>query len=69
MIPRKTEKQDELEHAPEIEPLLKEFHDTNSDNVPDGLPPMRSISHCMDLIPRASLPNKAPHRLTFAENE
>ena len=30
---------------------------------------VRSISHCMDLIPGASFPNKAPYRLTPTENE
>ena len=39
------------------------------DNVLDGLPPMRCIHHCMDLIPRSSLPNKAPHRLTPKKNK
>lgn len=52
-----------------FEELLIEFQAIISDKVPDGLPPIRSISHWMDLIPGASLPNKAPHRLTPAENE
>ena len=30
---------------------------------------MRIISHQIDLIPRSSLPNKAPHIMTPAENE
>ena len=38
-------------------------------DIPNGLHPIRSISHCMDLIPRASFPNKAPYRLTLIENE
>lgn len=53
----------------EIENLLKGYKDIVAKDIPDGLPPIRSISHCMDLIPRASLPNKAPYRLTTAENE
>ena len=64
LIPRNTEKQDELEHEPEIGSLLANFQNIISNNVPNGLPRMRSISHCMNLIPRASFPNKAPHRLT-----
>ncbi len=28
---------------------------------------MRSISYCIDLIPRASFPNKPPHRLMLDE--
>ena len=53
----------------EIENLLKEYKDIVAEDIPDGLPPIRSISHCMDLIPRASFPNKSPYRLTPAENE
>lgn len=64
LIPRRVENQDELEHAPEIESLLTKFQDIMSNNVPDGLPCIRSISHCMDLIHGASFPNKALHRLT-----
>ena len=49
--------------------LLNEYKDIIADDIPNGLPPVRSISHCMDLIPRASLPNKAPYRLTPTDNE
>ena len=33
LIPRKTKKQDELEHAPKVRSLLIEFHDIILDNV------------------------------------
>ena len=49
--------------------LLNEYKDIVAENIPNSLPPMRSISHCMDLIPGASLLNKAPYRLTPIENE
>jgi len=52
----------------EIIELLIEYEDIISDNVPKGLPPIWSISHHMDLIPGASLPNKATHQMTLAEN-
>ena len=48
-----------VEEVPtEVADLLKEFPDIVSNNVPDGLPPVRKISHQMDLISRASFPNK-----------
>ena len=53
----------------EIAELLIEYKDITIDDIPDGLPLVRSISHCMDLIHGASFPNKAPYRLTPAENE
>jgi hypothetical protein len=39
------------------------------DELPCSLSPIRSISHHIDLIPRASLTNKATYRLTPQENE
>jgi hypothetical protein len=53
----------------EIQELLEEFADIVVDELPCSLPPIRSISHHIDLIPGASLPNKATYRLTPQENE
>ena len=53
----------------EIVDLLNEYKDIIVDDILDGLPPMRSISHCMDLILGASFLNKVPYRLTPIENE
>jgi hypothetical protein len=53
----------------EVQELLEEFADIVVDELPHLLPPMRSVSHHIDLIPRASLPNKAMYRLTPQENE
>jgi hypothetical protein len=53
----------------EIQKLLEEFADIVVDELPHSLPPIRSISHHIDLIPGASLPNKAAYRLTPQENE
>ncbi|XP_059075243.1 uncharacterized protein LOC131875202 [Cryptomeria japonica] len=47
----------------EVSSLLNEFQDIVSDNVPKGLPPVRKISHRIDLILGASLPNKATHKM------
>ena len=49
--------------------MLEEFSNIVSNNVPNGLPPMRKISHQMDLVPCANLPNKAMHRMTPIESE
>jgi hypothetical protein len=48
----------------EIQQLLEEFVDIVVDELPHSLPPIRSISHLIDLIPEAILPNKAMYRLT-----
>jgi hypothetical protein len=53
----------------EIHKLLEEFVDIVVDEVPYSLPSIRSISHHIDLIPGASLPNKAAYRLTLQENK
>jgi hypothetical protein len=53
----------------EIQELLEEFADIVVDELPRSLPPMRSVSHHIDLIPGASLPNKSTYRLMQQENE
>jgi hypothetical protein len=53
----------------EIQKLLEYFPDIVVDELPCLLPLIRSISHHIDLIPGASLPNKATYRLTPQENE
>eukprot|EP00253_Pinus_taeda_P002212 PITA_02212 len=45
----------------EIQRMLEEFTDIVVDDLPDKLPPKRSISHHIEFIPRASLPNKASY--------
>jgi hypothetical protein len=52
----------------EVQKLLDEYVDIVVDDLPDKLPPIRSIIHHIDLIPGASLPNKAAYRMTPAEN-
>jgi hypothetical protein len=53
----------------EIQEMLGEFTDIIVDELPHSLPPMRSVSHHIDLIPGSSLPNKSVYRLTLQENE
>jgi len=60
---------EKLELPVEIQELLKEFQDIVLDNLPDKLPPKRNISHHMDFILGASLPNKATYRMSLKENE
>jgi hypothetical protein len=49
-----------LPHA--ITNLLKKFKDVFPAEIPLGLPPLRGIEHQIDLIPGASLPNRAAYR-------
>ena len=37
--------------------------------MPPGLPPIRGIEHQIDLIPGASLPNRAPYRTNPEETK
>jgi hypothetical protein len=53
----------------EIQELLEEFTDIVVDELPHSLPPMRSVSHHIDLIPGTNLLNKSAYRLTLHENE
>jgi hypothetical protein len=53
----------------EIQELLENFIDIVVDDLPCSFSPIRSISHHIDLIPGAILPNKEAYRLTLQENE
>ena len=53
----------------EVKTLLDEYVDIIVDEFPNELPLVRIISHHIDLIPGASLPNKATYRLIPQENE
>jgi len=52
----------------EIKAVLNNFMDIIMDELPNELPLVRSVSHHIDLIPGASLPNKVAYRLTPQEN-
>ena len=49
---------------PIVANVLQEYADVFPSEVPSGLPPLRGIEHQIDLIPGASLPNRAPYRTT-----
>jgi hypothetical protein len=53
----------------EVQELLDNFADIVVDELPNSLPPIRSINHHIYLIPGESLPNKATYKLTPRENE
>jgi hypothetical protein len=53
----------------EVQELLDNFADIVVDELPNSLPPIRSINHHIDLILGESLPNKETYRLTPRENE
>eukprot|EP00253_Pinus_taeda_P002494 PITA_02494 len=53
----------------EIQKLLQDFGDIVVDDLPDELPPRRDISHCIDFIPGASLPNKASYCMSPKDHE
>jgi hypothetical protein len=46
---------------PAVANLLQEHMDVFPQDVPPRLPHVRGIEHQIDLIPRASLPNRAPY--------
>ena len=45
-----------------VSAVLQEYGDVFPEEVPAGLPPLRGIEHQIDLIPGATLPNRAPYR-------
>jgi hypothetical protein len=47
-----------LSLPPAVANILQEYEDIFPQDVPPGLPPIRGIEHQIDLIPRASLPNR-----------
>ncbi|XP_057860875.2 uncharacterized protein LOC131069465 [Cryptomeria japonica] len=65
----RVDKEDSEEVPVEVSGLLNEFQDIVSENVPEGSPLVRKFGLHIDLIPGASLPNKAAHRMNPAENE
>ncbi|XP_066374784.1 uncharacterized protein [Miscanthus floridulus] len=54
---------------PAVTNLLQEYVDVFPKEVPPGLSPIQGIEHQIDLIPRASLPNRAPYRTNLEETK
>ena len=53
----------------QIQDMIDEFNEIIMDGLPNELPPKRSISHHIDLIPGASLPNKVAYKMILWENK
>eukprot|EP00253_Pinus_taeda_P034455 PITA_34455 len=53
----------------EIQEMLQKFSDIVVDDLTDKLPPKRSISHHIDFIPGAGLPNKVAYWMSPKDNE
>jgi hypothetical protein len=49
--------------------VLQEYEDVFPEEVPPWLPPKRGIKHQIDLVPCASLPNRAPYRTNTEETK
>lgn len=52
-----------------LEHVLDEYDDVFPQDLPPGLPPIRGIEHQINLVPGASLPNKAAYRCNPQETQ
>jgi hypothetical protein len=61
----------DIQHSlpPVVANILQEYSDVFPSEILEGLPPTRGIEHQIDLIPGASLPNRAPYRTNPEETK
>ena len=64
-MPKDNIRSDKKEPIPnEVKKPLQKYKDVTASDLPTSLPPIRDISHQIDLIPDSSLPNKTPYKMT-----
>jgi len=61
-------KTESVESSLEDLPVVREFPDVFSDEIP-GMPPLREVEFCIDLTPEAKPISKAPYRMAPAERK
>ena len=49
--------------------LLQDHEDVFSEDVPQGLPPIRGIEHQIDFVPGVSIPNRLAYRTNPEETK
>jgi hypothetical protein len=61
----------DMQHSlpPTMANILQEYSDVFPSEIPAELPPIQGIEHQIDLIPGASLPNRAPYRTNLEETK
>ncbi|XP_022853001.1 uncharacterized protein LOC111374553 [Olea europaea var. sylvestris] len=67
LVGRSVDTKQEVSHR--IRPLLEKFQEVFPDELPEGSPPLWDIQHQIDLVPDATLPNRAHYRMSFTEYE